>query len=77
MDALAKTLIILGVVIVLLGVILLIAGRIPFLGRLPGDIVIQRDGFVFYFPLMTSIIVSILLTIVLTVIGQFMARRGG
>ncbi|MER3406029.1 MAG: DUF2905 domain-containing protein [Chloroflexota bacterium] len=77
MDTLAKTLIILGVVIALLGVILLIAGRIPFLGRLPGDIIIQRDGFVFYFPLMTSIIVSILLTIVLTVIGQFMARRGG
>jgi|DewCreStandDraft_2_1066082.scaffolds.fasta_scaffold00423_50 hypothetical protein len=77
MDTLAKTLIILGVVIALLGVILLIAGRIPFLGRLPGDIVIQRDGFVFYFPLMTSIIVSILLTIVFTVIGQFMARRGG
>lgn len=77
MDALAKTLIILGVVIALLGVLLLIAGRIPFLGRLPGDIVIQRDGFVFYFPLMTSIIVSILLTIVLTVISQFMARREG
>lgn len=77
MDALAKTLIIFGVIIALLGVILLIAGRIPLLGRLPGDIVIQRDGFVFYFPLMTSIIVSILLTIVLTVISQFLARRGG
>ncbi len=60
-----------GRILVILGIVLLIAGLAwPWLqrlglGRLPGDIAIQRDGFRFYFPITTSIIVSLLLTLIL------------
>jgi hypothetical protein len=68
-------LMILGLVLLVGGAVLWIGGalgtRIPFLGRLPGDIHVQRGNWSFYFPLTTSIVVSILLTLVLT----FLSRR--
>jgi len=60
-----RFLIVVGVVIVLAGGALLLAGRIPWLGRLPGDIVIRRDRVTFYFPIVTSIVLSVLLTLLL------------
>ncbi len=66
----AKILIVLGVVLVLLGGLLLLAGKIPFIGRLPGDIVIRRERWSFYFPLTTSIIVSLLLTLLFSLFGR-------
>ena len=63
MDGAGRLLIVLGVVAVVVGVALLYLPRIPWFGRLPGDIVVQREGFTFYFPLATSIIVSIVLTV--------------
>ena len=62
---LAKTLIVAGLIIVALGVLLLLADRLPFLriGRLPGDILFRRGNFTFYFPWVTSIVVSVLLTL--------------
>jgi len=60
-----RFLIVVGVVIVLAGAALLLAGRIPWLGRLPGDIVIRRDRVTFYFPIVTSIVLSVLLTLLL------------
>lgn len=63
MGDLGKTLIVIGLVIVAVGGVLLLAGRVPWLGRLPGDIYIQRGNFSFYFPLVTSIVVSVLLTL--------------
>lgn len=65
-----KLLVILGAMIMLLGVVILLAGKIPGIGRLPGDIYIRRGNFVFYFPLMTSIILSIILTIILALFGR-------
>jgi hypothetical protein len=65
MSQLARFLIIAGIVLVLVGVALLLAARIPWLGRLPGDIVIKRENFTFYFPLATSIIISVILTLIL------------
>jgi len=64
-----------GKVLVLMGIILVIAGlalmgKIPFFGRLPGDIRIQRDGFVFYFPLTSMLIVSALLSLILTLLRR-------
>ncbi len=64
MPALGKMLIVLGCIIVVIGVILLFAHKIPFIGRLPGDIYVKRDNFTFYFPLTTSIIISIILTLI-------------
>ena len=62
-----KLLIILGIVIAALGVLLLLFKQsgIPFFGKLPGDIVIRKKNFVFYFPIATSIILSIVLSLIL------------
>lgn len=65
MTSLGKTLIVLGLVIALIGVVLNFAGRIPWLGRLPGDIYVKRENFTFYFPLATSILISIILSFIL------------
>jgi hypothetical protein len=62
-GSLGKILIICGIVLVVIGLILILGEKIPWLGRLPGDIYIKRDKFTFYFPLMTSIIISLLLTL--------------
>ncbi|MGQ9499239.1 MAG: DUF2905 domain-containing protein [Dissulfurimicrobium sp.] len=67
MHELGKGLIIIGILFVIIGVVLLFAPKIPYLGRLPGDIIIKRDNFVFYFPLATSIIISIVLTIIFSI----------
>lgn len=58
-----KFLILFGTIVVIVGIILLISPKIPWLGRLPGDILIRRKNFTFYFPLATSIILSIILTV--------------
>ena len=65
MSSLGKSLIVIGIVIALIGVLLSLAGRIPWLGRLPGDIYVKRENFTFYFPLATSIIISLLLSFIL------------
>jgi DUF2905 family protein len=70
MDDLGKTLIVLGGLILVVGVLLVLVGRIPGLGRLPGDIVVQRGNWTFYFPLATSIVLSLLLTLVIWFIGR-------
>lgn len=69
-DSLAKMLIVFGVVLALLGALLLLVGKVPFLGRLPGDIVIRRENWSFYFPLTTSIVISVLLTILFALFGR-------
>ncbi|MEK6532117.1 MAG: DUF2905 domain-containing protein [Deltaproteobacteria bacterium] len=68
---LGRTFIIIGLIIVFIGILLVFANKIPFIGRLPGDIYYKKDDFVFYFPLATSIIVSI----ILSVIFYFLNRR--
>lgn len=60
-----KALIIVGIIIVAVGILLHFGPKIPFLGKLPGDISIKRDGFQFYFPLMSSIILSILISVII------------
>jgi hypothetical protein len=65
MMDLGKTLILLGAVIIATGVVFLLLGRVPWIGRLPGDVVIRRDDFVFVFPLTSCLLVSALLSLVL------------
>jgi formate hydrogenlyase subunit 3/multisubunit Na+/H+ antiporter MnhD subunit len=60
-----KILIVIGLGLAAVGVLLLLADKIPFLGRLPGDIVVKKDNFSFYFPLTTCLIVSIVLSLLL------------
>ena len=70
MNEFGKFLVILGVIIIILGVLLTFAGKLPFIGRLPGDIVIERKNFVFYFPLATSILLSIIINIILSLLSK-------
>jgi hypothetical protein len=65
MPTLGKSLIVFGLVIALIGVALTLAGRIPWLGRLPGDIYLKRENFTFYFPLATCIIISLIISFIL------------
>jgi hypothetical protein len=67
-----KLLVVFGLVIAAAGVLLILAGRVPWIGRLPGDIYVQRGNWTFYFPLATSLLVSA----VLTLIFWFFGRRG-
>jgi len=65
MAGLGKTLIYLGILLVVIGLIFSLAGKLPWLGRLPGDITVERDGFTFYFPLTTCILISVIISLVL------------
>jgi hypothetical protein len=65
MQGVGRLLILFGIVALVVGVGLLYLPRIPWLGRLPGDITVEREGFTFYFPLATSIVISIVLTLLL------------
>lgn len=62
MGDLGRFLMIAGGALFALGLLLSLAGRLPWLGRLPGDVVIERGPVTFYFPLATSVVVSIALT---------------
>lgn len=64
MAGLGKTLIYCGIFLVAAGVLISYSDKVPWLGRLPGDIHIQREGFNFYFPLTSCIVVSLVVSLV-------------
>lgn len=64
MQEIGKTLIIFGVILIGAGLLLTFFNKIPFLGKLPGDILIQRKNLTLYFPIMTSILLSIILSMI-------------
>ncbi|HEX6035293.1 MAG TPA: DUF2905 domain-containing protein, partial [Anaerolineales bacterium] len=72
MENLARWLVIGGIILILIGGGVYLASRlgIPF-GRLPGDIRIERGGGAFYFPVVTSCLLSILLTVIFNIIIRF------
>ncbi len=65
MSSLGKMLILAGVILVAAGIMLLFAQRLPWLGKLPGDIHIKREHFSFYFPLATCLLISGLISLFL------------
>ena len=67
MSTMGKMLIAIGVIIIFIGLAFLFADKIPFFGKLPGDIYIKKERFSFYFPITTSIIISIILTILFAI----------
>lgn len=67
---LGRALLVIGIVIASVGVLLMLAGRVPWLGRLPGDIHVQRGNWTFYFPLATSIVISVVLTLAFWLFGR-------
>ena len=70
MNDIGKILVGFGLLIALAGVVLVLVGRVPWIGRLPGDIHVQRGNFTFYFPLATSLLLSVVLTLLLYVVGR-------
>ncbi|MFZ0389174.1 MAG: DUF2905 domain-containing protein [Calditrichia bacterium] len=60
LQDLGKILLVAGIFLSLLGVVLLFSGKIPYIGRLPGDIIFRRRNFTFYFPITTLIILNLL-----------------
>lgn len=74
LDTLAKSLIILGIVILFFGFLILLLRHVPFFGRLPGDIYISRDGFSCFFPIVSFLLLSLLLTLVLNVLLRIINR---
>lgn len=67
-SAIGKLLVVLGIVLAIFGGILWGAGRMPFLGHLPGDIEVRGEHYTIYFPIMTCIVVSIVLSLVLWIV---------
>lgn len=63
MGDLGRMLMLAGGALLLVGALLSLGGRVPWLGRLPGDIVIERENVRFYFPLATSILVSVVVSL--------------
>lgn len=66
-GGLGKMLVILGLFLIAIGLVLTFFNKIPFLGKLPGDIYIQKKNFTLYFPLATSILLSLILSLILWV----------
>lgn len=65
-----KALIIIGAIIIVVGVVFVFADKIPFLGKLPGDIRFKKGNTTVYIPIVTMLIVSIILTIILNLFGR-------
>lgn len=74
MTELGKLLMVLGGVLLLIGLLVTLGAKLPWVGRLPGDIYIRRDNFSFYFPLATSLLISLLLSALLS-LWFFLFRR--
>ena len=70
-SGLGRLLIVAGGLLLAGGVLLVLLGQIPFFGRLPGDIAVERERFSFFFPLVSMLIVSLVLTVVVNIVLRF------
>jgi len=70
MLPLGRSLILLGILLVVVGLAVSFSTRIPWLGKLPGDILIERKNFHFYFPLTSCLLISILLSLLFWLLGK-------
>jgi len=70
-EGIGKIIIIAGVIMVVLGLILAFGSHIPFLGKLPGDILIKKNGISFYFPVVIFLLLSVILTLIINFILRF------
>lgn len=70
LQPLGRLLVVLGALLIGVGAVLMIAPKFPWLGRLPGDIFIERQGSSFYFPITTCILISLLLSLVMWLLGK-------
>jgi len=68
-QLIGKLMMIFGVIIAGTGLLLMLADKLPFIGKLPGDITLRRGNFQFYFPISTGILVSVILSVVLWLVS--------
>lgn len=71
MNEIGRLLMITGAGLFLAGLLIVAGGRFAWFGQLPGDIVIKRDNFTVFAPIVSMLVISILLTVVLNVVGRF------
>ncbi len=71
MTEIGRWLIGIGILLVVIGLVFMVSGRLPWLGRLPGDILIERDNLTIFIPLGTMLVVSLILTIIANVIARW------
>ena len=69
--ALGKILVVIGAVFVIVGLMIVYGFRLPGFGKLPGDIILKKEGFSFYFPIVTCILISLILTLIVTIVRWF------
>ena len=69
-ESIGKSLIFFGIVLIVIGSLFVLFGKVPWFGRLPGDIIIKREGLTVYFPVATMLLLSLLLTILFNIIGR-------
>lgn len=70
-SSFGKMLVIIGGVLIAVGICVMLLGKIPGIGRMPGDIMIRRENFSFYFPWVTCLVLSGGITLILWLIGKF------
>jgi hypothetical protein len=70
LEPIGRALLVIGAVLIGIGVVLVLAPRVPFIGRLPGDIRIERDGLTIFVPLGSMIVLSILISVVVSILGR-------
>jgi hypothetical protein len=70
LEPIGRALLVIGAVLIGVGVVLVLAPRVPFIGRLPGDIRIERDGLTIFVPLGSMIVLSILISVVVSILGR-------
>ncbi len=73
-ESLGKILIFLGVLLIAAGALFLFSEKIPFLGKLPGDITIKRENFQLFIPITSSIVLSVLLSVLLWLVSHFRGK---
>jgi hypothetical protein len=71
MGEMAKVMILIGALLIVVGLVILLFPRLPFVGKLPGDILLKKENYTLYFPLATSIVISIIISLILYVINKF------
>jgi uncharacterized protein HemY len=70
MSDFGKSIIFIGIVLIIVGILVTMAGKMPGAGKLPGDILIKKENFSFYFPLTTCILLSIIFSAVMYFLGK-------
>ena len=75
LDNVGRLLVVVGLAVVAAGLLFMVAGRVPFLGRLPGDFHWEHDGVQVYAPLATGLLLSVVLSVLLTLVTNVLNRR--